>query len=141
MQGVFSNSANQFLNSPSNYILDNVENYSESTVSLQSENQISLRDHPHIRCNGPTVLHAGFKDYIRFRPSASDSMYVTLGLVSWNIHCQTDLTTVGTNVDYSPVRGSGVEVDAQQTGSSQMDAAITPSVAFPVWGQTFFNPQ
>lgn len=87
---IFENS-HTFLSPPTPYIPD--------------VNDINLNDLPSIglpRFWGKLRLKGTFKDYVRFRPDGTDNIYVTLGLVTWQMHAQSEAPNWELTVDEHP---------------------------------------
>jgi hypothetical protein len=83
----------------SDYRLDGVEAYEEDTITPGTGHVIlTLQDGPFNIDTLPNTLRGSFQDYIRFCPdagSASDNIFVTLGIVSWNMNATaTNSTTI-----------------------------------------------
>ena len=85
-------------------------------VSSSSTHFTELEDHPYASVAPLCVtMNAHFKDYVRFKPDGDDSIFVTLGIVSWYMDGYACLPSSVTQDDLPPATGP---VD---------------STAFPLW--------
>ena len=111
--------------------IDNAEfNAGEVPVNANAEatatnNRVRLSDEPKLGCVGQTEVHYNFTDYVRFKPTGADSIFVTLGKVQWHIYA--------TAVPYQ----SSYAVFGYPDGDIDEDCA--PSEEFPEWTHFFTN--
>jgi hypothetical protein len=105
----------------SDYRLDGGEAYEEDAIVPNTAHvSLTLQDGPYNVDTFTNRLQGSFEDYIRFRPdagNASDNIFVTLGIVSWNVLATA--TSSGINTAQSP----------DPTGPSN-------SNEFPIWTNT-----
>jgi hypothetical protein len=95
------------ISSFSDFRCDGSEAYEEDTVTPGTGHVIlTLQDGPFNIDTLPNRLQGSFQDYIRFRPDAgnvSDNIFVTLGIVYWNMNAvATGPTTVSPNETLDP---------------------------------------
>ncbi|HIG30625.1 MAG TPA: hypothetical protein EYQ50_23625 [Verrucomicrobiales bacterium] len=99
----------------------NTDEYSGPyTVQADPTNTGGFQDQPQMNAAAGTPLRVkgNFKDYIRYRPSAgisTDNIYVTLGIVTWSCHGETDST------------------DAIITNTITGPSNVSASSSFPTW--------
>ena len=104
------------------YWLDgSVENYEQKAYEIQnpSSHNIIMNDHPaeELWLASPINVRmwGQFKDYLRFRPSGADSIFVTLGKNNWSMEGKATVT-------------SGITIN-----STPAPSALVESDEFPVW--------
>ncbi len=90
-----------------------------------SNNIAVLADIPNINCSGHTEIHLAFADYIRFRPNAPNSIFVTLGIVNWHLNATAIPSTNGYVLAGTP--------------DGAVDSNYTDSQQFPSWTQILHN--
>ncbi len=144
----YATNASSGINTFGTIQLDNQEFYMNTLISVQAQfiaNEIYFQDGPGLDCIGNTFLQVDFTDYGRFRPDAGtpdENIYVTLGIVNWDVHASTALTQVSGQAfsDYTPPRPVGTNIPHKvTTPSAHIDGSVTPSEAFPHWSQVATN--
>jgi len=129
-----------------NMTLDNDEVYPNANkINVPTNAIIAFFDTPQIACNGNTTYEGEFYDYIRFQPSTSDSIPVTIGRLDWYFHGTTSLISVpgSSQQDYAPVTDStsvipdSIILDPSQGSAGFHEDAPVDTDEFPEWHQTW----
>jgi hypothetical protein len=84
-------------------------------------NWAGLGDDPSIPCSGTTVIHKDFRDYVRFSPSGSGNIFVTLGTLNWHVYATAELGTNGYFLTST---------------NASADPTVSGSTDFPYWTHT-----
>ena len=87
---------------------------------LADGNVLMFFDGPWNKWTSPNRLKGHFRDYVRFRPTGSESIYVTLGIVTWDMHA------VAERIEFSGVWELTTDVHPAPVGPDSDDT-------FPEW--------